>query len=647
MAEDFYPFVDNGLGPDGTDDATQISPQGTARESAPSAVPPVAAHPGGPDLPLPPTPTRIAVYDDMLMPPRVVMVEPSDIRSYLSEITKTVYELAFQHCSEWSFQVIRELVENLIHASFMEPTISILDGGKTIIFSDHGPGIPNKQAALKPSFSSATAQMKRYIRGVGSGLPIVEEWLRMHHGNLTIEDNLGHGTSVTVSLLQKDEPSQTRNTDNGNVTVVDRPPTMGYPGMWANPFGSYFAPQQGYFSAYGTAQGSFAPGMAPGAPMQGYLQGGAPQDAPMQPGMADPFAPAGQQQGQPGYQRGYLQQSGYPQQGGYPAQTSQGYQAQGFQTAYPQGYPAAYPPAYQQADRGAQGVQQGYQPDYRQGGYRAQTPMGSPAAQTPQGYQPQAAGYRQGYGSLGGERNGYPEGYGSRAPGDQPGYGQPDSRPAPSGWDPRTGYQTVYGQRGYGSTEGTLTRQDEVRQAGSLYQRESRAADPYPSNAYSTAGHPTALFPGVSQHDPQASPDAGRPAAYASMQGAGETAVAAGRADAPHAAVEAPRTVAPTAGIPQQGSAAAQTSAPMPAADAGIDAHVPLTSDQRDIILLFAVNEKIGPKELNEQLGIPSASGSRKLKEIKEAGYIGKKGQKYVLTGEGQRVLAYLKTNEG
>ena len=142
MAEDFYPFVDNGLGPDGTDDATQISPQGTARESASSAVPPVAAHPSGPDLPLPPTPTRIAVYDDMLMPPRVVMVEPSDIRSYLSEITKTVYELAFQHCSEWSFQVIRELVENLIHASFMEPTISILDGGKTIIFSDHGPGIP-------------------------------------------------------------------------------------------------------------------------------------------------------------------------------------------------------------------------------------------------------------------------------------------------------------------------------------------------------------------------------------------------------------------------------------------------------------------------------------------------------------------------
>ena len=34
MAEDFYPFVDNGLGPDGTDDATQISPQGTAPAAA-------------------------------------------------------------------------------------------------------------------------------------------------------------------------------------------------------------------------------------------------------------------------------------------------------------------------------------------------------------------------------------------------------------------------------------------------------------------------------------------------------------------------------------------------------------------------------------------------------------------------------------
>ena len=273
--------------------------------------------------------------------------------------------------------------------------------------------------------------------------------------------------------------------------------------------------------------------------------------------------------------------------------------------------------------------------------------MGGSAAQTPQGYQPQAAGYRQGYGSLGAERNGYPEGYGSRVPGDQPGYGQPDGRPAPSGWDPRTGYQTGYGQRGYNNTEGTLTRQDEVRQAGSLYQREGRSANPYPSNAYAADGRPTAPFPGVSQRDPQASSDAGRPAAHTSMREAGETAVVAERVDAPYAAVEAPRTVAPTAGVPQQGSAAVQTNAPMPATDAGIDAHVPLTSDQRDIILLFAVNEKIGPKELNEQLGIPSASGSRKLKEIKEAGYIGKKGQKYVLTGEGQRVLAYLKTNEG
>ena len=37
--------------------------------------------------------------------------------------------------------VIREIVENFVHAHFAEPIISILDGGDTIRFADQGPGI--------------------------------------------------------------------------------------------------------------------------------------------------------------------------------------------------------------------------------------------------------------------------------------------------------------------------------------------------------------------------------------------------------------------------------------------------------------------------------------------------------------------------
>ena len=42
--------------------------------------------------------------------------------------------------------------------------------------------------------------MKRYIRGVGSGLPIVREYLESSHGTITIEDNMGAGSVVTISV---------------------------------------------------------------------------------------------------------------------------------------------------------------------------------------------------------------------------------------------------------------------------------------------------------------------------------------------------------------------------------------------------------------------------------------------------------------
>jgi hypothetical protein len=40
--------------------------------------------------------------------------------------------------------------------------------------------------------------MKRYIRGVGSGLPIVRDFLVHSGGSLAIEDNLGVGSVVTI-----------------------------------------------------------------------------------------------------------------------------------------------------------------------------------------------------------------------------------------------------------------------------------------------------------------------------------------------------------------------------------------------------------------------------------------------------------------
>ncbi len=173
VAEAFYPFVDNG-------DDTGRQSDGLLQ----------VRHPA-----------RIAVFDDVSAAPRVVVVEPSDIRTYLEEITSTVTRLASEQGGKIPFMVIREVVENLIHAYFIEPTVSILDHGNTIRFSDQGPGIQDKSRALEFGTTSATEEMKRYIRGVGSGLPYAQQWLEDKGGSLTVEDNIHSGTVVTVSLV--------------------------------------------------------------------------------------------------------------------------------------------------------------------------------------------------------------------------------------------------------------------------------------------------------------------------------------------------------------------------------------------------------------------------------------------------------------
>jgi DNA-binding transcriptional ArsR family regulator len=83
--------------------------------------------------------------------------------------------------------------------------VTILDGGNTVRFADQGPGIPDKDKAFLPGFSTADAEMKRYIKGVGSGLPIVREWLGFAGGAVEVEDNLRGGAVVTLKVEPRAE----------------------------------------------------------------------------------------------------------------------------------------------------------------------------------------------------------------------------------------------------------------------------------------------------------------------------------------------------------------------------------------------------------------------------------------------------------
>lgn len=142
---------------------------------------------------------RIAVYDDFLSSPRIITIEPCNILEYIEQIASKTYELAASLGGSIPYTVIRQVSENFIHAHFQEPTVSIFDNGCTIRFTDQGPGIADKAHAQLPGFSSATKEMKKYINGVGSGLPIVKEYLSFSNGRLVIEDNLQAGTVITIT----------------------------------------------------------------------------------------------------------------------------------------------------------------------------------------------------------------------------------------------------------------------------------------------------------------------------------------------------------------------------------------------------------------------------------------------------------------
>lgn len=146
---------------------------------------------------------RLAIYDSPLAAPQVVSLRGDDFHALVGDLAARTYAVSRERGGRVPFVVIREIMENLIHAYFRNATITVLDSGNTIRISDGGPGIQDKARALVPGFSTATREMRHYIRGVGSGLPVAYEQMQFLGGTLTIEDNLARGTVVTLSLRRE------------------------------------------------------------------------------------------------------------------------------------------------------------------------------------------------------------------------------------------------------------------------------------------------------------------------------------------------------------------------------------------------------------------------------------------------------------
>lgn len=156
-------------------------------------------------LPSPYDPVRIAVYADRHSTPTVIPVldvphSDAELPAFVETLSAQVHRLVREQGGRLPLLVVRELIDNLVHASFREVVITVLDAGNTLRLSDRGPGILDKEAAIRPGFTTADAAAKRFIRGVGSGFSVVKAALAAMGGALELEDNLSEGTVVTARV---------------------------------------------------------------------------------------------------------------------------------------------------------------------------------------------------------------------------------------------------------------------------------------------------------------------------------------------------------------------------------------------------------------------------------------------------------------
>ncbi len=161
-------------------------------------------HGNEPEESAPAPEVRMAIYDSPLAPPQVVSLSAEGFNELVGELAARTHSYARERGGRIPFVVIKEIVENLIHAYFQNAVISIMDDGNTIRISDQGPGIRDKERVFQPGFTTATREMRRLIKGVGSGLPVAREQLAFLGGAISVEDNLERGTVVTLRVGPSD-----------------------------------------------------------------------------------------------------------------------------------------------------------------------------------------------------------------------------------------------------------------------------------------------------------------------------------------------------------------------------------------------------------------------------------------------------------
>ena len=96
--------------------------------------------------------------------------------------------------------VVKEMMENAIDAGSSAIVVEIQRGGMGLIrVTDNGCGIaPEDQSAVFDRYFHTTADKKHDSTGLG--LTIAQELAHLHHGEITLQSEVGKGSIFTLRL---------------------------------------------------------------------------------------------------------------------------------------------------------------------------------------------------------------------------------------------------------------------------------------------------------------------------------------------------------------------------------------------------------------------------------------------------------------
>lgn len=116
-----------------------------------------------------------------------------------SEIKKTLQRLGIPPdvIKRTAVAMYEAEINMVVHAGGGEADISIEPGYIAIVMSDHGPGIPDIELAMKDGYSTAPELVRELGFGAGMGLPN----MKRNADELKIESTPGKGTTVTMKIL--------------------------------------------------------------------------------------------------------------------------------------------------------------------------------------------------------------------------------------------------------------------------------------------------------------------------------------------------------------------------------------------------------------------------------------------------------------